>query len=61
MSPVGGGLSYRETHFIMESIAECGCMASLDIAEINPILDHRNKSAEFAADLAASIMGKRIL
>jgi len=60
-TPVAGGLTYRETHLIMESIAECGCMASLDIAEVNPILDHKNQSAEFAAELVASIMGKRIL
>lgn len=60
-TPVAGGLTYRETHLMMESIAECGCMHSLDIAEVNPILDHRNQSAEFAAELAASVMGKRIL
>ncbi|MDP2645715.1 MAG: arginase [Desulfobacterales bacterium] len=60
-TPVAGGLTYRETHLIMESIAECGCMSSLDIAEVNPILDHKNQSAEFAAELVASIMGKRIL
>ncbi len=60
-TPVAGGLTFRETHFIMESIAACGCMASLDIAEVNPILDHKNQSAEFAAELVASVMGKRIL
>jgi len=60
-TPVAGGLTYRETHLMMESIAECGCMHSLDIAEVNPILDRKNQSAEFAADLVASIMGKRIL
>jgi arginase len=60
-TPVAGGLTFRETHLMMESIAECGCMASLDIAEVNPILDHKNQSAEFAAELVASLMGKRIL
>lgn len=60
-TPVAGGLTYRETHYIMESIAECGCMSSLDIAEVNPILDHKNQSAEFAVELVASIMGKQIL
>lgn len=60
-TPVPGGLSYRETHFIMEAIAECGCMGSLEVAEVNPILDHRNRSAEFAAELVASSMGLRIL
>ena len=58
---VQGGLTYRETHIIMETIAERGGMGSMDIAEINPILDHKNESAEFASEIAASIMGKRIL
>jgi arginase len=60
-TPVPGGLTYREAHLIMESIADTGYMSSLEIAEVNPILDDRNKSAEFAADLIASSMGKRIL
>jgi arginase len=60
-TPVPGGLSYRETHLLMESIAECGCMSSLEVSEINPILDDKNKSAIFAADVIASSMGQRIL
>lgn len=60
-TPVPGGLSYRESHLLMESIAECGCMSSLEVTEVNPILDDKNKSAEFAAELIASSMGKRIL
>ena len=60
-TPVPGGLSYREAHLLMESIAECGCMSSLEVAEINPILDHQNKSAVFTAELIASSMGQRIL
>lgn len=60
-TPVPGGLSYREAHLLMESIAECGCMSSLEIAELNPILDHQNISAVFTADLIASSMGQRIL
>ncbi|MFO7527103.1 MAG: arginase [Ignavibacteriaceae bacterium] len=60
-TPVPGGLSYREAHSLMESIAECGCMSSLEVAEVNPILDQYNKSAEFAAELVASSMGQRIL
>ncbi len=59
-TPVPGGLSYREAHLLMESIAECGCMSSLEITEVNPILDDRNKSAEFATDIIASSMGQRI-
>lgn len=60
-TPVSGGLTYREVHLIMETIAECGCMASLDIAEVNPILDNRNISARLATELVASSMGRRIL
>jgi arginase len=60
-TPVQGGLSYREAHLLMESIAECGCMSSLEITEVNPILDNKNQSALFAADLIASSMGQRIL
>lgn len=60
-TPVAGGLNFREAHSLMEAIAECGCMSSLEIAEVNPILDIRNSSAVFAADLIASSMGQRIL
>ena len=60
-TPVPGGLSYREAHLLMETIAECGCMSSLEIAEVNPILDHKNQSASFIAELIASSMGQRIL
>jgi len=60
-TPVAGGLGYREAHLLMESIADCGCMSSLEITEVNPILDDKNKSAIFAADLVSSSMGKRIL
>lgn len=60
-TPVPGGLSFRESHLLMESIAECGCMSSLEVTEVNPILDDKNKSAEFAAELIASSMGQRIL
>jgi arginase len=60
-TPVPGGLSYREAHLLMESIAECGCMSSLEVAEVNPILDNKNSSAIFATDLIASSMGQRIL
>ena len=60
-TPVPGGLSYREAHLLMEIIAECGCMSSLEVAEVNPILDHKNQSAVFTAELVASSMGQRIL
>jgi len=60
-TPVPGGLSYREAHLLMESIADCGCMSSLEISEVNPILDTRNQSAEVMVELVASSMGMRIL
>ncbi len=60
-TPVRGGLSYRETHLLMESIAECGCMDSLEVTEVNPILDSKNKTARFVTDVVASVMGQRIL
>jgi arginase len=60
-TPVPGGLSYREAHLLMEIIAECGCMSSLEIAEVNPILDYKNQSAVFTAELIASSMGQRII
>jgi arginase len=60
-TPVPGGLSYREAHLLMETIAECGCMSSLEVTEVNPILDFKNQSAVFTAELIASSMGQRIL
>lgn len=60
-TPVPGGLTYREAHLIMEAIADTGYMASMEVAEVNPILDTKNVSAEVASDLIASAMGKRIL
>lgn len=60
-TPVPGGLTYREAHFMMETIAERGALGSLEVAEANPILDVVNRSARFAADLVSSAMGKRIL
>ncbi|HAY33997.1 MAG TPA: arginase [Bacteroidetes bacterium] len=60
-TPVPGGLSYREAHLLMETIADCGCMSSLEITEVNPILDNKNSTAEFTVELVASSMGQRIL
>lgn len=60
-TPSPGGLSWREAQLAMELIADCGCCGSLDIVEINPILDQQNRTAQLAAELAASLFGKRIL
>ncbi|MCA9909427.1 MAG: arginase [Anaerolineae bacterium] len=58
---VPGGLSYREAHFLMESLAEDGRVRSLDIVEVNPILDVVNTTGKIAVELTASLFGKRIL
>jgi arginase len=60
-TPVKGGLSYREAHVVMETIAESGKMTSLDLVEVNPTLDIRNATAEFGTELALSALGKSIL
>jgi arginase len=60
-TPVRGGLTYREAHLLMEILADSGRVRSLDIVEINPILDERNRTAELAVELAASLLGQRIL
>ena len=60
-TPVPGGLTYREAHLLMEILGDSGRVRSLDIVEINPILDDKNKTAELAVELAASLLGQRIL
>jgi len=60
-TPVPGGLTYREAHLVMEMIAEAGVLGSLEVAEVNPILDTMNYSAQLASDLVASAFGKNIL
>lgn len=60
-TPVSGGFSYREAHLLMESIADAGCLTSLEVVEINPIIDSANISAEVAVGLLMSALGKRIL
>lgn len=60
-TPVPGGLTYRESQILMEMVADCGCMNSIEMLEVNPILDSKNKTAEIASDLIASALGKRIL
>jgi arginase len=60
-TPVRGGLTYREAHLVMELINEAGLVTSLDVVEVNPILDNRNGTAELAVELVASLMGRRII
>ena len=60
-TPVKGGLSYREAHFIMERVAETGKLTSFDLVEVNPTLDIRNTTAELGTERALSALGKSIL
>jgi len=58
---VPGGPTYREAQLCMEMIADSGRLASLDVMELNPALDLRNKTAELAVDLIESLFGKSTL
>jgi arginase len=60
-TPVRGGLSYREAHLALELVAESDLLDSLDLVEVNPILDEANETAALAVELAASALGARIL
>ena len=60
-TPVKGGLDYREAHMLMEMVADSGRLTSLDIVEINPILDVQNATAVLGAELVLSALGMKIL
>ena len=60
-TPVRGGLSYREAHLAMELIAESALASSLDVVEVNPVLDRENETGKLAVELVASALGARIL
>ncbi|HYL27092.1 MAG TPA: arginase [Candidatus Nitrosotalea sp.] len=60
-TPVKGGLSYREAHLVMEMLHESGQLGSIEMVEINPILDNRNQTASLAVGLICSALGKSIL
>jgi arginase len=60
-TPVRGGLSYREAHLAMELVSESGLATSLDVVEVNPILDRENETGKLAVELVASGLGARIL
>ena len=60
-TPVRGGLTYREAHLAMELVAESGLLCSLEIVEVNPILDRQNATATLAVELAASALGASTL
>ncbi len=60
-TPVRGGLSYREAHLALELVAESELAGSLEVVEVNPVLDRENQTAEMAVELIASALGARIL
>ena len=59
-TPVRGGLTYREAHLAMEMIASIGNLVSMDVVEVNPILDRENATASLAVELVLSALGKKI-
>ena len=60
-TPVRGGVTYREAHLAMEMIADSEAMVSMEIVEINPVIDEHNRTALLAVELALSGLGKKIL
>jgi arginase len=58
---VPGGATFREAHLIMEMLSESGLVTSLDLAELNPFLDERGRTARLMVDLTASLLGRRVL
>lgn len=60
-TPSPGGMSYREAHLAMEMVADTGQLQSMEMVEVNPLLDDQNKTGELAVGLIASALGKRII
>jgi arginase len=61
VSPVPGGLYFREAHFACELLADSGRITSMDVTEVNPFLDDQRRTARLIAGLIASVLGKKIL
>jgi len=60
-TPVRGGVTYREAHLAMEMICDSGKMVSMEVVEVNPVIDESNRTADLAVEMIMSGMGKRIL
>ena len=60
-TPIRGGFSYREAHLAMELIAEVGVLTSMEVVEVNPVLDHADETGILAVELVASALGASIL
>jgi arginase len=60
-TPVRGGITYREAHLAMETVCDSGMMVSMEVVEVNPVIDSANRTALLAVELVMSALGKRIL
>jgi arginase len=60
-TPVRGGITYREAHLGMEILSKSGVLSSLEVVEVNPVLDEHNATASLAVELVCSALGARIL
>jgi arginase len=60
-TPVRGGITYREAHLAMEIVCDSGLMFSMEVVEVNPVIDEANRTALLAVELAMSALGKKIL
>lgn len=60
-TPVRGGMTYREAHLAMEMLCDSNSMLSMEVVEVNPVLDEANRTALLGVELVMSAMGKRIL
>lgn len=60
-TPVEGGITYREAHLAMEMLCDAGRLTSIEVVEVNPVIDEVNRTAVLAVELILSAMGKRIL
>jgi arginase len=60
-TPVKGGITYREAHLAMEILCDSGGMTSMEVVEVNPVIDEANKTGNLAVELVMSAMGKRII
>ena len=60
-TPVRGGITYREAHLAMEMLSDRAQIVTIDLVEVNPVLDTQNMTGILAAELAQSLLGKRIL
>jgi arginase len=60
-TPVKGGMTYREAHLAMETICDSNALLSMEVVEVNPVIDEQNRTAILAVELVMSALGKRIL